>query len=1188
MANIRHCWTVLSALHQTWSHTHRPTNTHTGKSSITLLAQVISTSLHAPVRQLASVLLRVKVQLHWNKLSLADKQACKHALLQTLINERVRIVRLNVSYAVAATARHALAGGPNGWTELLQFIRLCMNDYNNWENRELAYSLLAAMTGIVGTALSSMWNELMTQYAKGLETETDPRVFGAILRATSSLIEFLSDDDEVMKFQSVVGLLLNALSRGDFIHDEAAASSAIQVIELLSELAESSVNVLDPYVDQSCALLCALTTSNRVSADDRFVPSAVRSAAATALADMLEFKPRLISKSKSCLATITPCILSLARESTARRLGKRDEEEDDDDEENDDQGAAALPGNESMSTLHMSEMLVSAFAGHLPTKVVVETLLNSSASMISAKGNALEQASGLLVLAVLTEGIQAELIDKYSKEFEGLLGKVMDAVETPNQSLRVTRYGFLVLGQWADYLWPLMQPHTKRVLSASIHWLNCDRDAVVEAASNVVRTFCDGMDDDEIAPYVNDIAIHALDLFSRGSRLTPRVAITAIQMCSALSLSAKQAFAPHFDRCLIAVSPMLNLQGEEYGDLRAHATALLGHLAIVSVDCTPQGAGNPFFAHVPEILSKSFAALTVDDINYRESVHSLCGNVALAMGVHIEPFLKEVLQVLLSGCLSDDGDVRETFVDRGGAQHISELIMRVAGEARNDDDDEEDEDEVDRGKVVVSVREAAADSKAAALSSLESICSVYWKAYPARSLRGTQLASSLVVISNTALEASEHLHPSVRANALELLGKTVALGFAIECDLPPIRPTREQLEEYASRTFLDADLERVWLPDLSWGNAARARVPEMSDNAEETVIPLLLESMTCDTQKSVAAKVCETLQLLAQETGPTFLGNPEHSTDVLLAFCTLLRGEGVCQRHDERLNDDDDQAGHENDDDDEFRRHDEQLLDNVVEGLAAVTKALGPDAIRPMLGEVLPALMRRSKPKMPLRDRICAVGALSQLITNARGGYDPSSGNKLVNVAMDAMRQSDDACLRRNGLVLLGALVDSGERRLDLLTCLTHLRPLFAHHVASAKEKERVGTTTSWELEDDLAVVDNASALVARCLLREDFPAEAVEGVTNELLEYLPLKFDHDEDWIVYTSLSKVARGCSVAMALALFRVCARGIFDVRGQGSRRCLKELITYLSTRLTISIAVALGGIAMEDVLKQEMTQ
>jgi len=52
-----------------------------------------------------------------------------------------------------------------------------------------------------------------------------------------------------------------------------------------------------------------------------------------------------------------------------------------------------------------------------------------------------------------------------------------------------------------------------------------------------------------------------------------------------------------------------------------------------------------------------------------------------------------------------------------------------------------------------------------------------------------------------------------------------------------------------------------------------------------------------------------------------------------------------------------------------------------------------------------------------------------------------------------------------------------------------------------------------------MAVLDNAVGAVARVLLRLD-RADMIEVVVASLLPHLPLKDDHQEDWVVYESLA--------------------------------------------------------------------
>ena len=200
-----------------------------GKSSVINLIKLIRTSSHASVRQLAAVLLRVKIGMHWIKFNLNEQQFCKTTLLESLFFEPIRSVRLCICYAVAALAKLTL--NTVGWPELLEVINKSTKDLHSPENRELGFLLINSITEPLILSLVSNFGEIIQLFTDSLTHENDPKVISAILRATTSVIEFLSEEKDVMKFQPLIAYLIHSLNHDFDRTDEFRINSALEVIE---------------------------------------------------------------------------------------------------------------------------------------------------------------------------------------------------------------------------------------------------------------------------------------------------------------------------------------------------------------------------------------------------------------------------------------------------------------------------------------------------------------------------------------------------------------------------------------------------------------------------------------------------------------------------------------------------------------------------------------------------------------------------------------------------------------------------------------------------------------------------------------------------------------------------------------------------------------------------------------------
>jgi len=197
---------------------------------------------------------------------------------------------------------------------------------------------------------------------------------------------------------------------------------------------------------------------------------------------------------------------------------------------------------------------------------------------------------------------------------------------------------------------------------------------------------------------------------------------------------------------------------------------------------------------------------------------------------------------------------------------------------------------------------------------------------------------------------------------------------------------------------------------------------------------------------------------------------------------------------------------------------------------------------------VLSALLRRCKPSMPAPDRITALGVMCTVVQNA--GCEPAWADKLFKAARLAAEQTVDAMVRRNAAFLLGVLVDLGAVA-DAKAVLGILQPMFVNPGGRAAYK--------WDQEDQATVVDNAAGAVARVVARLE-RGPLVDAVVAALVNFLPLRDDHEEDWAVYQAVAHALPSLSPATKAALQAKARLAAADpaVKGRMARAALDEIL------------------------------
>ena len=88
----------------------------------------IQHSQHSQVRHMASILLKKRINTHWNKLDGSTQVAVKANLLNLAAAEPERLVRNSIVQLIACLSKHQLPS--NQWPELLTYISAAASNQN--------------------------------------------------------------------------------------------------------------------------------------------------------------------------------------------------------------------------------------------------------------------------------------------------------------------------------------------------------------------------------------------------------------------------------------------------------------------------------------------------------------------------------------------------------------------------------------------------------------------------------------------------------------------------------------------------------------------------------------------------------------------------------------------------------------------------------------------------------------------------------------------------------------------------------------------------------------------------------------------------------------------------------------------------------------------------------------------------
>jgi hypothetical protein len=1221
------------------------------KASVVNLTALITSSTNDGVRHLASVLLRRHVRMHWITLDSSQKTFIQQQLLYSCIAEPVRVIRLNICYAVAALAVILLAIGKNGWPELLIHIAQWTRDSTDAGKREVGFVLLYAMSNTISLYLSEELNSICELYHVTLVSETDQKVLMAALRGAASLIENVNEAEDILAFQNLIPILIQALTSltSDGKNMEQNEEVIIQTIDGLNELSCSPVPCLNPFAATLAIRLCGIICSSQQRNNNGVVvcTEPIRSAALVCLMELLGSRVRLCLKDQVAFQAILDAILSIALETVETYH-------------------IDTPSPLELAPREMLESLVTTFTTYAPIKRIAEPLLNLCAQLMASNNTLHQRISGSLILTVSVEGL-AEVLDAEGPFFSILLKLLLDMITTttpppPDMTTSTNhhqqhakflydsmiRAALVSIGQLAEYCGTDITEQHATILPLLLNILSTnDSPQVRRAAIYLTYAFCENMESEELEPYVATITKALLYCFSSApSILAARDALeTLATLVQAISIpeNPSQVFKPFLHECIVLSITFIsanpgNLSVADAVSIRASATQLLGKLLLLAEYYTQhaqlvlqnqnqnqqqqQPIQNPYIQDIPEILNRVFIFPDknlpenndISDADYDEMIQSsykFCADIVLCLkSPRVDSFIPAIMTKIFEEChVFDNNDIQKVVIDRdtSAAAALSQTILGIdhddddgdnvsmeqqedTGGEDDDGDDKEEWKNVPGRKIRTGVRESAADLKVCLLFALDLIFE-----HVTPHICFDYIPHAI----NITEKASKYDHPTVRASAVATMASVVLCLY--KCAVAShsndgvtttITPDSTMVYNYARSTHTEDKLMLEWLPGTFIETFANCQLHHPACQLfqlilEEKLHKLILYDMKEDRDKEVAAAACESLMLLLKHIGPNAL--PGSSAGYFVeALVLLFSGGAVSQSGDDAIqmnsnhtnNGDENNGG--NDEDDEERRHCEILIDSVSDTLAYVAQVIGPNHFGPFLPKVLPVLLRYSKETMPSRDRVTGTGCLAQIIQamtpwgNIQSSQQYFNSSQLMSqilkIAHTGIKNVKEPSVNRNGTFLLGCMAEAGLLDMDqTISGLQALRASF--ETFSGQGRKRI---TKWGDENRDAALDNACGAAARLISRAYSLYSSYSNGNNNnngntsnfflepaivgLISMLPLRVDHQEDWVCYDTLATVYSVSSIHTQAAIRDVANKALSDpqVDGQVTRIVLHTIL------------------------------
>jgi hypothetical protein len=753
------------------------------------------------------------------------------------------------------------------------------------------------------------------------------------------------------------------------------------------------------------------------------------------------------------------------------------------------------------SIWNVAGRVLDGIALALPAKHVFQKVAALAAGAMGSADATVRQA-GVMALAICSEGCR----DVMSPQLEMLLEAVLRLRTDPDPLVREAVLSALC--SFAEFVNPRILNFHATVLPAAVAMMTADGGDpwIVQRGCQVVECFVDGLDRDELQPYLPQLlGLLGEQLVRPGQEAYVQEMIVAA--LASLAVGAGRHIVPYVAGLSAALLPLMEAKDPKLLRLRGHAAECMGYTAVA--------AGRELCReHLPRIMALVGESFSMESIELKERTFIALEALLEAFGEDLAAYVPALVAVLRENIESTDYLQFEEKVDADHAA-IVDAVNRLAGDddeggevggaaasavaGEDEDDDDDDEEEEDgMGDVELKVHTSHVEMKATALSCLG------FMAKHCPSSFAPHLFDAITLLENHA----GAFHVKLRQRALMSLACCVSSMLAVYPPLPPASP--------AEPATLSAETRAVY----------------------DRVMFALTQVLARESDSATVATACVTIQTICKEMGMAAV--TVHHAGLMKELLKIGRGRARCQlvnddgeggrTHEEEDEDEEAAAaldparasaaiaaaaagagfgragagaGGHDEDGDEDDDHDHELIDEATDAVMQVGKAM-KHHFAMYLPDVVKVWGAYSKPSRSYLDKLMAVGLWADLVTGIGATF--ASQVPAVMPAVLSAAADPNPELRRNGLFCVGVLLEgcTDACRPYLASMLQAMHPSFVMARGGAREEE--------------LALDNAAAALCKAIIAVP-EAVPLAAALPPLVNMLPIRADWEETRAVFVCL---------------------------------------------------------------------
>ncbi|XP_045193420.2 importin-4-like [Mercenaria mercenaria] len=586
------------------------------QSFVSGLCQVLGTSQNAQVRQYAAILLRKKIlkSKQWAALQGDIAPTIRENILQLLLQEPEKIVRVAIAQVVAAAAKHDLPN--NAWPQLFVFISQHVKS-DVPQHREIGMYLLYSVASSAAEQLKPHLTD-MVALVSGVLTDQQSSLAPFYAIKTLSEVVFYVGDDALKPVQQIVPQILQVIKNLILVDQE----KACEAFEVFDEMLECEVVIITPHL-KSTVLFCLEIAANNTLEDG------IRVKAMSFICSLTRLRKKQILKNQLVLPILNVMFPVMC---------ETYDDEDDDDEDD----------VESQRPSQIASQVLDTMAMHLPPEKFIPPVMSMVEPSLQDEKPERRKAA-FIAMAVVAEGCADFLTNNH---IQAVLQCVCKGLSDPDQHVR--NGALFAIGQFSEHLQPDISKYASDVLPLLFQYLLQVSQEGDKNSHGLTRSyyalemFCQNLGKD-IQPYLPQLMEHLMTVLKTSTTLRPKeLAISAI---GATASAAESLICPYFQEIINQFREYLVVTegNEEMFKLQIQTIDTLGVLA----RCVGAEMFQPL---TKESIQFGLNLLnTAEDPDQRRCIYGLFAALSTLLKAHIGEYLQTMMHFMLLSLRSAEG-----------------------------------------------------------------------------------------------------------------------------------------------------------------------------------------------------------------------------------------------------------------------------------------------------------------------------------------------------------------------------------------------------------------------------------------------------------------------------------------------------------------------------------------------------